>query len=265
MVLNSYPLMKRRHCSNLSVYVVFMYLLVSLLSSCSSYKHKPIFFTKKGEKVDPLPAIQDLRIRFDGVLDQRDYEKWPLQQGKPKVRTVSGLHCINSTNQYHKAYWQNLSKFSAIYLSRFLGVQKVSQYIEDYDYRIEVVVSDMMLFQKYSHEAKKAATKDYYIGFGVGALGGMVGAIVYYSLSGDSDKVFTTPGRMVIAIDAVNIYDDQNVLVASITDQVLEFSDKEFVADAACTCTFYNLDFHYKQFLKSLAPKIESELMNLVE
>lgn len=243
---------------------------IVIFTSCAGPKHRPYFFSNSDDVVEKKEAISHLRIKVDDVIDHRDYDSSPAQKLGPKISTQYGTMCINSTKRYHKRYWTELSRITNIYLSRFLGVGRVSQVIDEYDYRVSVSISDLWMMQEYPERENEVLKTDHSVepvvivtvSENVAILAGAVG-LIYLLSSSEGEDLYATKADLEITLDSINIYDSNDVLVHSIVDSRLVIEEQEFIADLECRCTFYSLDYQYKQLLMQLAPQIEEQLIQL--
>lgn len=241
--------------------LIFLIIIITL-ASCSP-KHRPYFFSKKGERKIGNEQIKSLKIRLESIKDSRVItDRHLLTYTDPFIHTGDGKFCINAEKVYAKSFWTDMSNISKRYFSNFLGIHAVSSLIDEYDYKITWSVSDFRIKQMFSEEAYKNRNNHTYAYYAGGAVGGLLFAIADESINGNKNNVFKTKGNINITLQNIILYNKDNEIVKRFDDQVLLLEDYELVADAECQCAYYNLDYHFKKLLKEFAPKLESVLLS---
>ncbi len=190
----------------------------------------------------PLPIVVDVRVFADNRANIAENE---LLFRKPRSLKINRTTmCINSERHYKKDTVVN--QLSMMMVAHFNQARLFRQaYYNQSPHSTHYLTGTLNSFYGEQEFSTAAA---------IGAQFGLIGALATSNIK--------TPGRIVIDVSDLKLYNYDGTLVKELGDLYKEYND-DFRADAACWCVYWNANDMLKDFNTHLIEKIRHELAEI--
>lgn len=223
-------------------YFLLSLLVVSILSCTSNI---PIAYRLDIQEVSENHHLKNVVL---SVLEFKDLRRKHRENTphftNPRNCFLDGKNmCINAEKHYHKV--PAASQFSMILTKRFETDYSFQQVVYNGHDSADYYVSGNLVQFNGRQEFSSAAA--------VGAQFGLIGAL---ATSGAK-----TPGRIVIEIDSLKVYDANQSIVKDFGNVYQEVEDR-FPADAYCWAIYHNVNNVLKEFHTDLIDRVVEAIVD---
>ena len=189
--------------------------------------------------INTIPAMVEIRILAD---NRANIEENSILFHNPRQIRLNGKQtCINSEKHYKNEPVVN--QITNLMVDHFNKARLFQMSFYDHsphsNYYLTGTLNSFYGEQEYS--SAKA----------VGAQFGLIGALATAGVK--------TPGKIVIDISDLRLYDKDGTLVKDFGSLYKEYSD-DFKADASCWCAYWNVNEMLKDFNTNLVGKIRNDM-----